>query len=367
MNNNFIILTVTLAILGFLTGRLSYKLGKKKEKESVFPFNYFKGIDFLLNNQEDKALQEFINAAKISSRNAEIYLTLGNIYRNKGEYERAIRIHQSILVQEDIEHEVRARALLNLAKDFKKAGFYTRAINVLNQLEQFDKKNINAIFEKIDIYILGKKWESAINCYKIINKNLNKLHINNFSSIYAELAKKYIKEKKFLKAKFLLKKAIQINNQNPYIYKILGDYYYKKNNFTKASLYYKRSLDLEPFGILFLKQRIKNFSNNIESYAKNNLLLFSYFKLREYIKNNQLENAEEFIYNKILENEKSDFLRELYLIVIFLKSKNYKVIKLLRKNLHFNFNCCHCKLSFKNFYWQCPNCKNWLTFKNRDI
>jgi len=101
-----------------------------------FPSAYFKGLNFLLNEQPDKAIEVFIKVLEVDSETAETHLALGNLFRRRGEVERAIRIHQNLIARPTLDKEQRSQALLELGQDYLKAGLFDRAENLFIELAE---------------------------------------------------------------------------------------------------------------------------------------------------------------------------------------------------------------------------------------
>src|SRR5690625_3917392 len=91
------------------------------------PVSYFKGLNFLLNEEPDRAIDAFIEVAKLDSETVELHFALGSLFRRRGEIERAIRVHQSLLARADLAENARQDAQFELAQDFLKAGMLDRA------------------------------------------------------------------------------------------------------------------------------------------------------------------------------------------------------------------------------------------------
>ena len=91
-------------------------------KSRALPRSYFKGLNFLLNEQPDKAIDSFLEVAKVDSQTVELHFALGNLFRRRGETERAIRMHQNLLELPEVEDKHRLQAMVELGQDFLKAG-----------------------------------------------------------------------------------------------------------------------------------------------------------------------------------------------------------------------------------------------------
>lgn len=120
-------------LLGWLASRIDLRQLKREEQAS--PQAYFKGLNLLLNEQQDKAIDAFIEAVQQDPDTSDLHFALGNLFRRRGEYERAIRVHQHLLARGDLKREERERAQHALAHDFMKAGLFDRAEDSFKALE----------------------------------------------------------------------------------------------------------------------------------------------------------------------------------------------------------------------------------------
>jgi lipopolysaccharide biosynthesis regulator YciM len=111
--------------LGWLASRLDLKQWKREQQAA--PQAYFKGLNLLLNEQQDKAIDAFIEAVQHDPGSSDLHFALGNLFRRRGEYERAVRVHQHLLARADLPQAERDRAQHALAQDFLKAGLFDRA------------------------------------------------------------------------------------------------------------------------------------------------------------------------------------------------------------------------------------------------
>ncbi len=126
------------------------------------PEAYFKGLSFLLNEQPDKALRVFLEAVEVDSETVEMHLALGSLFRRQGEIERATRIHQNLVARSDLEQELRALALFELAQDYFKAGLFDRAENLFQELRRAPEHREQASRFLLQIYDQEKEWSNAI-------------------------------------------------------------------------------------------------------------------------------------------------------------------------------------------------------------
>ncbi|MDO9006096.1 MAG: lipopolysaccharide assembly protein LapB [Aquabacterium sp.] len=120
-------------LLGWVASRLD--LRQLKREDSASPQAYFKGLNLLLNEQQDKAIDAFIEAVQQDPNTSDLHFALGNLFRRRGEYERAIRVHEHLLARGDLRRDDRERAQHALAQDFLKAGLFDRAETAFKALE----------------------------------------------------------------------------------------------------------------------------------------------------------------------------------------------------------------------------------------
>ncbi|MCV2369442.1 lipopolysaccharide assembly protein LapB [Roseateles oligotrophus] len=118
--------------IGWLASKLDTRQWKREQKNS--PKAYFKGLNLLLNEQQDKAIDAFIEAVQNDPDTSELHFALGNLFRRRGEYERAVRVHQHLLQRGDLPRSERERAQHALAQDFYKAGLFDRAESAFTAL-----------------------------------------------------------------------------------------------------------------------------------------------------------------------------------------------------------------------------------------
>ena len=118
--------------IGWLASKLDTRQWKREQQGA--PKAYFKGLNLLLNDQQDKAIDAFIEAVQRDPDTSELHFALGNLFRRRGEYERAVRVHQHLLQRGDLPRQERERAQYALAQDFLKAGLFDRAETAFSAL-----------------------------------------------------------------------------------------------------------------------------------------------------------------------------------------------------------------------------------------
>jgi len=149
------------AATGWVAGRRNR--GKPGScSDSILGPEYIKGLNYLLNEQQDKAIDVFIRMLEVNSDTVETHLALGNLFRKRGEVDRAIRIHQNLIARSSLSSEQRNDALLELGEDYMKAGLFDRAEGLFSELIDNNVHLSSALPLLLDIYQQEKDWYSAI-------------------------------------------------------------------------------------------------------------------------------------------------------------------------------------------------------------
>lgn len=145
--------------LGWVAARVDFKQMLSESKQ--LPESYFKGLNFLLNEEPDQAIDAFIEVAKLDPETTELHFALGSLFRRRGEMERAIRVHQSLLSRTDLPQADRENAQYEIAQDFLKAGMLDRAEDAFESVSK-GKHAIEAVRALIRIHESGHDWPKAI-------------------------------------------------------------------------------------------------------------------------------------------------------------------------------------------------------------
>ncbi len=155
----WLILIPILFGLGWIAAKVDVRQIVSESKN--LPDSYFRGLNFLLNEDHDKAIDAFVEVAKLDSETTELHFALGSLFRRRGEIERAIRVHQSLLSRSDLPKADREHALHEIAQDYFKAGMFDRAEAAFQEV-QSTSYSISATRALIRIYEAEHDWEKAI-------------------------------------------------------------------------------------------------------------------------------------------------------------------------------------------------------------
>ncbi len=155
--------------LGWWLARLSSKRAENKRSRQLSN-RYFQGLNYLLNEQPDKAIQIFTQMAEVNSDTVEMHLALGSLFRKRGEVDRAIRLHQNIIGKRNLDEQQRTLALLELGEDYMRAGLFDRAEKLFGELAERDIQAPSALRNLLDIYQQEKEWARALEVAQALEK-----------------------------------------------------------------------------------------------------------------------------------------------------------------------------------------------------
>jgi lipopolysaccharide assembly protein B len=144
--------------LGWVASRLDLRQWRIESRQT--PKAYFRGLNHLLNEQQDQAIDAFIEAVQGDPDTAELHFALGNLFRRRGDYDRAVRVHEHLLARADINQKDRDRAQHALAMDFLKAGLLDRAEAALSKLDGSAFEG-EALLALLSIYERSRDWPNA--------------------------------------------------------------------------------------------------------------------------------------------------------------------------------------------------------------
>jgi lipopolysaccharide biosynthesis regulator YciM len=178
-----------------------------------FSSDYFKGLNFLLNEQPDKAIDVFLKMLQVDSDTVETHLALGNLFRRRGEGERAIRIHQNLIARPTLSKAQRALALYELGQDYLRAGLLDRAESLFSELIEQGEYRTQALEKLLDIYQQEKDWEKAIDVSRRIETLSGQAMNGLIAQFYCELGDKSASNNDVKSAIKMAKRALGCDRQ----------------------------------------------------------------------------------------------------------------------------------------------------------
>ena len=171
--------------LGWLAARVDIR--QVVTESRALPNSYFRGLNFLLNEQPDKAIEAFLEVVKLEPETIDLHFALGGLFRRRGELDRAIRMHEHLLEREGLAEEQRLRAMSELGQDYLKAGLLDRAEQVFTRLLDTPQHG-QARTYLLEIYVQEKDWLKAIDAAHVLEKDTSKPLNAEIAHFFCELA-----------------------------------------------------------------------------------------------------------------------------------------------------------------------------------
>ncbi len=342
---------------------------------------YFTGLNYLLNEQPDKAVDVFVKMLEVDSETVETHLALGNLFRRRGEGDRAIRIHQNLIARPTLTKEQRAQALLELGKDYMRAGFLDRAENLFLELVDDRFHRASALAHLSDIYQQEKDWEKAILTARkieaVTGKRMSAVSAQ-FCCELAEIASNRGEKKLALKT---LKRALSYDKNCVRANMLTGQIEKETNNYKAAIRSYKQIEHQDPTFVseiiepMFECHQALSLVDEMEVYLRHVLIRLggtsALLALAEIVCMKRGEYAAAQTIIQYLKNKPSvkglDRLIEYNLVGSEGAAReNLQILKDLTSKLvdrYPIYKCDNCGFTGRTLHWQCPTCRTWNSTK----
>ena len=368
--------------LGWVAARVDLR-ALLTESRSL-PRSYFKGLNFLLSEQPDRAIDAFIEVVKLDPETIELHFALGSLFRRRGETERAIRMHQNLLNRPDLPEEQRTHALFELGQDYLKAGLLDRAEEAFRQLKG-STFAVDAQRNLLEIFQIEKEWTAAIEIAEELQRagaGSNQVRIAQF---HCEIAQTAINESRHDDAKRSLADALAANRQNVRALIQQGDIAVQEQRDDDAIASWKRVEQQNAPYVALVGDRLIDAFTRLGRSAEGLKLLRSWLDetpsidlLETVVRaTRETENVEaaNAIARVELHRHPSLLALAQYLDtrgqLDLPRPEDRGDLDVVRNLLHRHtrrlgrYVCTHCGFKAHQFYWQCPGCSNWETYPPR--
>lgn len=358
--------------LGWLAARVDIRQ-VVKESRSI-PTSYFRGLNYLLSEQPDRAIEAFLEVTRLDPDTLELHFALGALFRRRGELERAIRIHQNLVDRSDLKQDQRLKALYELGQDFLKAGLLDRAEDIFKKLET-GVHALDALRHQLDIYVLEKDWEAAIAVAQRLEKLGSPSQNADTAHYYCELALNATLRKDADVAREHLNRALAINRKAVRASQLLGDIEAQAGDDAAAIEHWRRIeqqnaayLPVVAERLLKAHQRLGHLDDGIEL-------------IRGYLARSPSADLFHILFNAVAEHKGWPAAQQLsaealkqhpglrvlddYLQARTAGSDNDLEIRMAQDLVHRQvsrmayYQCGHCGFKSRQFFWQCPACATW--------
>jgi lipopolysaccharide assembly protein B len=361
-------------VLGWAAARVDIR-HLVKESRSL-PRSYFQGLNFLLNEQPDRAIESFVDAVKVDPQTIELHFALGSLFRRRGETERAIRMHQNLVERDDLAQEIKLQALSELGQDYLKAGLLDRAEEVFERL--LDSPRIkDAKRNLLEIYQLEKDWEKAIAIAGEVPEIASQKEIAEY---YCELAAAEMIRSRPEVASGHLKTALEKNRKCVRASLLQGDIAAQQQCDEEAIACWQRIEQQDPAYLALVAQRLLEAFRRLERRNEGLQLL------RGYLERYPSLDLLDVVFQLVLESEGAeaayclvrDELKRNPTLLGFDKLIDARLLVATpetRPDLDLaksivtgytrrlaRYRCDNCGFKARQFYWRCPACGGWETY-----
>ena len=373
--------TFILAAIFLILAATGWLLGYFGERDEQPPLNidYLKGLNFLLNEQTDQAVEHFLEMVRVDNTTIETHFALGNLFRKRGEVNRAIRIHQNIIARPDISSEQRNHAFYSLARDYQHAGLLDRAEILFIRLSDDSEYKLEALTKLIDIYEQEKEWQKAIDVSRKSYKIKGDVSFDHQISHYiCELAEEAAANKDYEKASSLVKsfkghnkKTLRLELVSAKIALILGDLNSAANVYcdilNKNSYLITESLPLL-FDIYTKQDRLIEFDAKLSLILEKNPKMMNAIAYTAIVSDINGSNIIDLCIERYIQDDNAlsefisanDIIRSNSSVKIETMAKIRQGLKVLATS-NPRYQCNECGFSSQKLLWQCPSCKQWET------
>jgi lipopolysaccharide biosynthesis regulator YciM len=366
--------------LGWLAARVD--INQLVSESRALPRGYFKGLNFLLNEQPDKAIDAFIEIVILDPETVELHFALGNLFRRRGETERAIRVHQNLLARPDLPPEQRTQAQFELGEDYLKAGLLDRAEENFNYLinTPYGAQAGRALLE---IYQREKEWSRAIEAAQSLQQSGAGGRQREIAQFYCELAQDELVRSQADAAMKLLEQALAADRKSVRATMLMGDAFLLKEDIEGALAAWRRVEHQSVPHVALVAKRLMDGHERVGRMREGVNLLRAYLAeapsidLLEVVFKGVLEldgvdaanrlvsdelrrtptllGLDKFLEARLM-NAPADILPELSVVKTLVHSYTQKLAR---------YQCSHCGFKARQFYWQCPGCNRWETYPPR--
>jgi len=365
--------------LGWLAARVDLK--QLLAESTALPAAYFKGLNFLITNQHDKAIEAFTEAVQANTDSLELHFALGSLFRRRGEVDRAINLHLNLLTKKELEPQQKLAVTAELAQDYLKAGLLDRAEELFESLDD-DRYRQPALRALLEIYVREREWERAIKAATELERLSGVPFRIEIAHYYCELAVKSKLANDTHSARFELDQALNANKHCVRANVLLGDMEAEAGDHKAAISTWKRIEFQKPEYLGLIAPKL------LASYRALNQTAEGLNLLKVYLQTYQLsallnvlyeatlaeegaESAARLARNELIKMPSLNTLDQLLQARAIVETNqpqnntNLQDTQLMQQAVRHAignktaYYCQQCGFKAKYHHWQCPACNAW--------
>ena len=367
--------------LGWLAARIDLK--QLLAESTALPAAYFKGLNFLITNQQDKAIEAFSEAVQANTDSLELHFALGSLFRKRGEVDRAIHLHLNLLEKKELEPQQKLAVTAELAQDYLKAGLLDRAEELFESLND-NRYRQPALRALLEIYVREREWERAIKAATELERLSGIPFRIEVSHYYCEMAVKSKLANDTHTARFELEQALNANKNSIRANVLLGDLEVETEDHKSAISTWKRIEFQKPEYLGLIAPKLINSYRALNQISEGLSLLQSYlqtYKLSSLLNvlfestlaEEGAESAAKLARNELIRKPSLNTLDQLLQARAIvesnhpqnLKNSNAQDTQLMQQAVRHAignrtaYYCEQCGFKAKYHHWQCPACNAW--------
>ena len=377
-----VLLLPVAALSGWLIGRREAAAqAARREQSSQIATDYFMGLNYLLHDRPDKAIEVFVKVLEVETETVETHLALGNLFRRRGEVDRAIRIHQNLVARSTLDIRQRGLALLELGLDYMRSGLFDRAENLFLELLDTGMYQQQSLRHLVDIYQQEQDWTKALEfCSRleaVTGQNLS----NERAHFLCEQAQAQVERQQRDAAQDLLDKAFATDRKCVRASLMSANLAMQARDYERALAHLKRiehqDIDFVPEALsMTIKcyrqlERLDELRDYLERLSALRAGVSPTLALAELMDEQQgLEAAKRYVVqelkirptirgiDRLIEYALNDAAGESREDLLILKET---ALRLIADKA--TYKCGSCGFAGRSMHWQCPGCKSWSTVK----
>jgi len=350
------------------------------KRNQLFSNQYFQGLNYLLNEQPDKAIQVFLELAEVNQDTVETHMALGSLFRRRGEVDRAIRFHQNIIAKPGLEPEQRTQALLELGEDYMRAGLLDRAERLFAELIETDAHTPSALRSLLEIYQQEKDWEKALEQAQRLEQVSGEHMGGVMAQFCCEMAEAALADNDRERARRHLRQARRHDPRCIRARFVLAELSAQEGDYKAALELYEEIAELDSDYIPELLEGYLDATANAGQLERGRAKLDEWagsyngisliLELTEFLSHEQGEATAGKYLVEALNSKPSvrglDRLIDLKRGGHLDTKSSDDILKAVTARLMARqpaYRCNHCGFSGQTHHWQCPSCRNWSTTK----
>ena len=366
--------------LGWVAARIDIRQVMRESR--ALPRSYFKGLNFLLNEQPDKAIEAFLEAAQVDTETVELHFALGNLFRRRGETDRAIRVHQSLVDRDGLRDDQRLHALAELGQDYLKAGLLDRAEDIFTKLRGTER-NEEALRALLEIFQQEKEWQKAIEIVEAMPDHADHLWQKDIAQFHCELASTAMLHDRNSEARQHLDAALSANRRCVRATILQGELAEAEGQDEQAVESWMRVEQQNPVYLALVADKL------MDSLRRNGKAPRGSHLLKGYLERHASVDLLDAAFKAELETAGSDAAYRLVrgevhrnptllgldkLIearVLIVPPEQRTELEMVKNLIHSHtrrvarYRCDHCGFKARQFHWRCPACGRWETYPPR--